>query len=51
MQRYVEGSQGFWTNIIAGARRMEKNVCEPLLAFQRGEMKTFKVFRAEGTST
>jgi hypothetical protein len=43
MQRYADGSKGFWTNIIVGAKRVEKNVVEPLLAFQRGEVRTFKV--------
>lgn len=43
VQRYVEGSRGFWLNIIAGARNIEKTSLEPLMAFQRAELKAFKV--------
>ena len=43
MQRYAEGSKSFWTNIIAGAKKVERLVVEPLLAFQRGALKDFKV--------
>jgi hypothetical protein len=43
MQRYAEGSKGFWTNIIVGAKKVENLVVEPLLTFQRGELKNFKV--------
>jgi hypothetical protein len=43
MQRYAEGSRGFWTNVITGARKVETLVVDPLSAFQRGELKNFKV--------
>ena len=43
MQRYAEGSKGFWTNIIVGAKKVERMVVEPLLALQRGALKDFKV--------
>lgn len=43
MERYVEGSRGFWGNVITGAKRVEKTVLEPLTAFQRNELKNFKV--------
>ncbi|CCX34380.1 Similar to Uncharacterized PH domain-containing protein C19A8.02; acc. no. O13818 [Pyronema omphalodes CBS 100304] len=42
MQRYAEGSRGFWTNVITGARKVETLVVDPLSAFQRGELKNFK---------
>lgn len=43
MQRYVDGSKGFWGNVITGARKVEKVVLEPLMAFQKTELKTYKV--------
>ncbi|KAF8541428.1 hypothetical protein BDD12DRAFT_829186 [Trichophaea hybrida] len=45
MQRYAEGSKGFWTNVIVGAKKVENLVVEPLLTFQRGELKSFKEAR------
>lgn len=43
MQRYVDGSKGFWGNVIVGARKVEKVVLEPLLTFQKMELKYYKV--------
>ncbi|KAI5853565.1 hypothetical protein BZA05DRAFT_33082 [Tricharina praecox] len=45
MQRYAEGSKGFWTNIVVGARRVQNNIIEPMTTFQRGEVKNFKETR------
>ncbi|TGZ85203.1 hypothetical protein EX30DRAFT_326197 [Ascodesmis nigricans] len=42
MQRYVDGSRGFWSNVIAGAKKVDKTLLQPLLAFQRTELKNFK---------
>lgn len=43
MEKYVEGSRGFWGDMIAGAKKVDKTVVEPLLAFQRIDLKNFKV--------
>lgn len=43
MERYAEGSLGFWGNVITGAKRVEKTVLEPLRAFQQTELENFKV--------
>ncbi|KAI5804552.1 hypothetical protein EDC01DRAFT_425088 [Geopyxis carbonaria] len=45
MEKYVEGSRGFWGDMIAGAKKVEKTVVEPLLAFQRIDLKNFKEIR------
>jgi hypothetical protein len=50
MQKYSEGSKGFWTNIIAAAKKADKTMVEPLTAFQRGELKSFKVRKAGAKS-
>lgn len=43
IQRYVDGSRGFWGNVITGAKKVDKMVLQPLVAFQRTELKNFKV--------
>lgn len=47
LTRYAEGSKEFWGAVITGAQKMEQSVVEPLLAFQRKDMKTFKVGNPE----
>jgi hypothetical protein len=45
MRKYVEGSWGFWSNVISAAKAVEKTMVEPLVTFQKGELKSFKVWR------
>lgn len=43
MQRYAEGSKGFWMNAILGARRVQNNLITPMITFQCNEVGRFKV--------
>ena len=43
MQKYVEGSRGFWMNIITGAKKVQTSVVDPLVVFQRADLKNFRV--------
>lgn len=42
LTRYAEGAKAFWGTLLAGAQKMEQSVVEPLLAFQRKDLKAFK---------
>ena len=43
IKRFAEGSRGFWGAVINGAKKVEQTVVEPLLGFQRSELRVFKV--------
>lgn len=43
LTRYAEGSKSFWGAVMAGAQKTEASVVEPLLAFQKRDLKSFKV--------
>lgn len=43
LTRYAEGSKAFWGAVISGAQKIEQSVVEPLLAFQKKDLKLFKV--------
>lgn len=45
LTRYAEGSKSFWGAVMAGAQKTEASVVEPLLAFQKKDLKTFKEIR------
>ncbi|KAL7267923.1 SNF1-interacting protein [Rhizina undulata] len=45
MRRFTEGSKWFWGAIIGAARKTETTLVEPLVAFQKGELRTFKETR------
>ena len=45
MKRYAEGSKGFWTNVVVAGKRVHNNLVEPMTAFHRGDVKSFKVGR------
>lgn len=42
IKRFTEGSRGFWGAVINGAKKVEQTVVEPLLGFQRSELRVFK---------
>ncbi|PWW73380.1 hypothetical protein C7212DRAFT_300956 [Tuber magnatum] len=42
IRRFAEGSRGFWGAVINGAKKVEQTVVEPLLGFQRSELRVFK---------
>jgi len=42
IKRFAEGSRGFWGAVINGAKKVEQTVVEPLLGFQRSELRVFK---------
>lgn len=43
MEKYAEGSLSYWGGMIAMAKKMEKTVLEPLIAFRKGDLRTYKV--------
>ncbi|KAH8153249.1 uncharacterized protein LAJ45_02836 [Morchella importuna] len=45
LTRYAEGSKSFWGAVMAGAQKTEASVVEPLLAFQKRDLKSFKEIR------
>lgn len=42
LTRYAEGAKAFWGTLLTGAQKMEQSVVDPLLAFQRKDLKVFK---------
>ncbi|KAG0640442.1 hypothetical protein HOY80DRAFT_903624 [Tuber brumale] len=42
IRRFSEGSREFWGAVINGAKKVEQTVVEPLLGFQRSELRVFK---------
>lgn len=45
IQRFADGSKGFWGSFVTGAKKAEKTVVEPLVNFQRNELRHFKETR------
>lgn len=45
MRRYAESSRHFWTNIIKKVRSQHAGIIEPLVHFQRNELKRYKESR------
>lgn len=45
MRRYAESSRHFWTNIIKKVRSQHVGIIEPLVHFQRNELKRYKESR------
>ncbi|RPA99794.1 hypothetical protein L873DRAFT_1827902 [Choiromyces venosus 120613-1] len=45
IRRFAEGSRGFWGAVVNGAKKVEQTVVEPLLGFQRSELRVFKESR------
>ncbi|KAK4697591.1 hypothetical protein P7C71_g509, partial [Lecanoromycetidae sp. Uapishka_2] len=42
MKRYGEGAKEFWTATIAGLKRMETNMVEPIKAFLHNDLRSFR---------
>lgn len=42
LTRYAEGTKAFWGTLLTSAQKMEQIVVEPLLAFQKKDLKVFK---------
>lgn len=42
MQRFGEGSKEWWSQIMAGTRKIDTNICEPIKAFMASELRNFK---------
>lgn len=43
MKRYGESARDFWATTIAGLKRMETNMVEPIRAFLQNDLRLFKV--------
>lgn len=43
MRRYGEGARDFWSTTIAGLKKMDVNMVEPIRAFLQTDFRTFKV--------
>lgn len=43
MRRYGEGARDFWATTIAGLKKMDVNMVEPIRAFLLTDFRTFKV--------
>ncbi|ATZ54015.1 hypothetical protein BCIN_10g00410 [Botrytis cinerea B05.10] len=42
MQRFGEGSKEWWSQVMAGTRKIDTNICEPIKAFMASELRNFK---------
>lgn len=42
MKRFAEGAREYWSHTIAGVKKMEMVVLEPMRAFMQGELRNFK---------
>ena len=42
MRRYAESSRHFWTNVIKKVRGHQASIIEPLVQFQKTELKKYK---------
>ena len=45
MKRYGEGAKEFWTATIAGLKRMETNMVQPIKAFLQNDLRPFRETR------
>ncbi|KAI9645850.1 SNF1-interacting protein [Ciborinia camelliae] len=42
MRRFGEGSKEWWSQIMAGTKKIDTNICEPVRAFMVSELRNFK---------
>ena len=45
MKRYGEGAREFWAATLAGLKKMEANMVDPIKAFLHGDLQSFKDLR------